>query len=113
MRWEGERESDNVVDARGIGGRGLAVGGGVGTVIIALIVWFLGGDPRSVMQNPPGGGGGGTQLATPQDKASLDQASRFVKVVLASTEDVWRDQFPKQLRRTYRDPKLVLFSGQV
>jgi predicted metalloprotease len=114
MRIEGERESDNVEDRRGIGGGGLAVGGGVGTIIIALIVWFLGGDPRQVVQNAPQSGGAPSgQLAGPPDKAREDQVTRFVRVVLAETEDVWRDQFRKQLKREYVPPKLVLFSGQV
>ena len=39
MRWEGNRESDNVEDRRsgggGMGGRSI----GIGTVVIALIAW--------------------------------------------------------------------------
>ena len=112
MRIEGERESGNVEDRRGIGGGGLAVGGGVGTVILALIVWFMGGDPRQVVQQQGGGGSGGApsgQVGAPAD----DQTTRFMRVVLASTEDVWRDQFRKQYKREYQEPKLVLFSGRV
>ena len=114
MRIEGQRESDNVEDRRGMGGGGLAVGGGVGTVIIALIVWFMGGDPRQVVNAPQQGGGAGSgQVAGPPDKSKEDQVTKFVRVVLADTEDVWRDQFRKQLKREYVTPKLVLFSGQV
>jgi predicted metalloprotease len=114
MRIEGQRESDNVEDRRGMGGGGLAVGGGVGTIVIALIVWFLGGDPKQVMQNAPlGGGGQSGQVAGPPDRASEDQVTKFVRVVLADTEDVWRDQFRKQLKQEYQTPKLVLFSGRV
>lgn len=114
MRIEGQRESDNVEDRRGIGGGGLAVGGGVGTVIIALIVWFLGGDPRQVVNAPQSGSAGQSgQVAGPPDKAREDQVTKFVRVVLADTEDVWRDQFRKQLKREYQVPKLVLFSGRV
>lgn len=114
MRIEGERESDNVEDRRGIGGGGLAVGGGIGTVVLALIVWFLGGDPRQVVQNAPQSGSAQSgQVAGPPDKAKEDQVTKFVRVVLAETEDVWRDQFRKQLKQEYRAPKLVLFSGQV
>jgi predicted metalloprotease len=114
MRIEGQRESDNVEDRRGIGGGGLAVGGGIGTVVLALIVWFLGGDPRQVVNAPQQGGGAQSgQVAGPPDKAKEDQVTKFVRVVLADTEDVWRDQFRKQLKREYVTPKLVLFSGQV
>jgi hypothetical protein len=114
MRWEGDRESENVEDRRGIGGGGLAVGGGVGTIIIALIVWFLGGNPRAVLQQQaPQGGSPSGQVGTAPDKATEDRTVKFVRVVLADTEDVWRDQFRKQLKREYAPPKLVLFSGVV
>jgi predicted metalloprotease len=113
MRWEGQRESDNVEDRRGIGGRGIAVGGGVGTLIIALIVWLMGGDPRGLLNNPPSGGGSpSAQTAPPPDKATEDALTKFVRVVLADTEDVWNDQF-KRLGKPYRNPKLVLFTDQV
>ena len=48
MKWQGRRGSGNVEDRRGMGGRGIAVGGvggGVGIVIL-LVVLLLGGDPR-------------------------------------------------------------------
>jgi hypothetical protein len=112
MRWEGDRESENVEDQRGVmgGGRGIAIGGGVGTLILALIVWFLGGDPRALLQAPSNQGGSpSAQVAPPAN----DPLTKFVKVVLADTEDVWRDQLPRQTGRQYRDPKLVLFSGRV
>lgn len=112
MRWEGERESSNVEDRRGIGGGGLAVGGGIGTVILALIVWFMGGDPRQVVQQQAPSGTDSAQTAGSRSPAE-DQAARFVKVVLAETEDVWRDQFRKQLKREYQFPVLVLFTDRV
>src|SRR4051812_37103081 len=107
MRTDGGRESDNVEDQRGMGGRGMAVGGGVGTLVIALIVYLMGGDPRAVLQNAPGGGGGGGVAVTgrPPDKASEDELTKFVRIVLAETENVWREQFPKQTGRPYVDPK--------
>jgi predicted metalloprotease len=52
-------------------------------------------------------------VAGPPDRASEDQVTKFVRVVLADTEDVWRDQFRKQLKQEYQTPKLVLFSGRV
>ena len=112
MRIEGERESGNVEDRRGIGGGGLAVGGGVGTVILALVVWFMGGDPRQVVnqsQAPQQQGAPAGQGGAPVN----DEASRFLRVVLGSTEDVWRDQFRKQLKREYQAPTLVIFSDRV
>jgi predicted metalloprotease len=113
MRIEGERESGNIEDRRGIGGGGLAVGGGIGTVILALVVWFMGGDPRQVVQQQQQQGGGAPSGQVGAPSAADDQTTRFMRVVLASTEDVWRDQFRKQLKREYQAPVLVLFSGRV
>ena len=51
MRWEGRRQSDNIEDRRGMRiSRGGMVGGGIGTIAIALLVIFLGGDPTAVLQ---------------------------------------------------------------
>jgi predicted metalloprotease len=110
MRWEGERESENVEDRRGMSGGTMAAGGGIATLIIALIVWFLGGDPRQVIQNaPPSGGSAQTSSL---DKPTEDRLAKFVSVVLADTEDVWHAQF-RQMNRVYREPKLVLFTARV
>lgn len=110
MRLDG-RESENVEDQRGAGmGRGgMMVGGGMGTIVVLLIVWFLGGNPQALLQQmnqnaPPGQG-------APIDPAQ-DHLATFVKKVLADTEDVWNDQF-KRRGAAYREPKLVLFSGRV
>lgn len=108
MNWKGRRQSDNVEDRRGISG-GTLVGGGLGTLVIALIVMFLGGDPKDVLQQ--------SASRSPAAERPLTQKEiegrEFVSVVLADTEDVWREVFRDQLRKTYREPKLVLFSGQV
>ena len=111
MKWKGDRESENVEDRRGIPKTGLAVGGGVGVLVLAVVVYLLGGDPQALLNqlqnNPP-----------PQAPANGpvnhadDELVQFVKVVLADTEDVWKDQF-KQMGKTYREPKLVLFTDQV
>jgi uncharacterized protein len=112
MLTDGQRESENVEDRRGIGGRGMAVGGGVGTIVIALIVWLMGGDPRQVM--PPGGGGGaGLSSSSTLDKATEDKWKKFAAVVLKDTEDVWDVELYKQTGRRYSYPKLVLFTGAV
>ncbi|HEX5150815.1 MAG TPA: neutral zinc metallopeptidase [Parafilimonas sp.] len=102
MRWRGERESGNIEDRRGMPGGGLAVGG-IGGLIIAAIVYFLGGDPNQVMQQPA------DQVQTTTDPN--DTMRHFIGVVLASTEDAWTSIF-NQINRRYTDPTLVLFSGQ-
>jgi hypothetical protein len=126
MKWEGQRESDNVEDRRdggggglgGGGGGGLRVGGrgvGLGTVAIALVAgWIFGINPLTVLGLL--GGGGGVPEPAPQvqhqgpAKPPADPMGRFVATVLADTEDVWRAQFRAQGAQ-YQDPKLVLFRG--
>lgn len=111
MRWMGRRQSSNVEDRRGIGTRGVAVGGGVGAVIIALVVLLLGGDPGTLInqgQNSYIPGSPATSILDPQE----EQLKQFVSVVLADTEDFWTQAFEQQ-GRVYEKPYLVLFSGSV
>ncbi len=114
MRWEGNRQSGNVEDRRGMRGGPVMAGGGLMTLVLVLIVWFLGGDPMALLQQMPQGQPGGQ--AGPLDPGGGDAApgvddkqKEFVSVVLADTEDVWKEQFRLQGRQ-YKDPKLVLFS---
>lgn len=114
MRWRGQRESDNVEDRRGISPGGIAVGGGIGTILLVLVVMALGGDPSALLNQTQTQ----TQPGQTSDKPYVSQnpqeeeRKHFVATVLASTEDVWRNQF-KAMGKTYREPTLVLFSGQV
>jgi predicted metalloprotease len=111
MRWKGRKESSNVEDRRGMspGGKGM-VGGGIGTIAIVLVVLLLGGDPTSILQNVQTEQQGSTSNYT--ETAENKELSQFVSVVLAETENVWHEIF-KEEGATYREPKLVLFSGQV
>src|SRR4051794_14101995 len=113
MRWQDLRPSSNVEDVRG-GGRGLAMGGGgIGILILALVVWLCGGDPRQLLENLPSQ----TEVQQQQPSASnnqpADQDKQFVAAVLGSTEDVWGKILPQQARVRYTAPKLVLYSGQI
>lgn len=108
MRWEFGRRSQNVEDRRGMGGRPLMVGGGIGSIILALVVAFLGGDPSVVFQQGQADGGYNDQ--TQQIPPEQDQQAEMSKVVLASTEDVWTQLF-RQTGETYTEPRMVLFSG--
>jgi predicted metalloprotease len=111
MRWRGERESENVEDQRG-SRKGLAVGGGIGTVAVLLIALLFGADPRALLEQLQGGGQSpGTQSSRPVNPEE-EELKRFSSVVLASTEDVWTDIMRRE-GRSYRAPKLVLFSDQV
>ena len=119
MRWDGNRESDNVEDRRGDGGGGgggggFGFGGGslsIGGVVIALILSFVFGiNPLTLLGGMSGGGGGTPQQATQQTPAN-DTETRFMRTVLADTEDTWSGLFSAQGAQ-YQPPKLVLFTGR-
>ncbi len=110
MRWEGRRESTNVEDRRGMSSR-MIVGGGVGTLLLAALIYFMGGDPRVVL-NQVGTAPSSTQSAEYRPSPEEQKLASFVKVVVASNEDVWGRIYAQQ-GKPYRDPKLVLYSGQV
>ena len=121
MKWDGNRESDNVEDRRGDGGGGgggFGFGGrsiGLGTIAIAFAAsYFFGINPMTVI-NLLSGGGGMPVTSAPTSPAKAppanDPATRFVKVVLADTEDVWTKLFNEQ-KADYIKPKLVVFSGR-
>ncbi len=116
MRWRGGRQSDNVEDRRGTRAGGpVVITGGLGTLAIILLMLFLGVDPQALFGPggiQPGGAGGGPAVQQRDPNEPEDETTQFVRVVLASTEDVWAEQFTEMGRR-YRDPTLVLFSGQV
>jgi len=123
MKWEGNRESDNVEDRRGggggggggglgglIGGRGI----GIGTIVIALLGgWAFGINPLTILSLLSGGGAPTAQVqqqAPAHKPPADDRMARFVSTVLADTEDVWTDVFAKG-GATYQEPRLVLFRG--
>ncbi len=118
MKWEGNRQSDNVEDRRGSGsGGGMRLGGGrgigLGTVAVALVAgWVFGINPLTVL-GLLGGGGVAPSVQTGPAAAppASDRLAAFVSTVLADTEDVWQAQF-RAMGGTYREPKLVLFSGR-
>jgi predicted metalloprotease len=112
MRWQGRRKSDNVEDRRGISGRGLAVGGGLGGLIIVALYLLLGGNPDQITQNLQPGGGTSPAAAGQPLSEKDKELGEFVSVVLADTEDVWRSTFSEDGQQ-YREPSLVLFSDQV
>jgi predicted metalloprotease len=110
MRTEGRRTSDNVEDRRGMSTGKMAVGGGIGTIVIVLLVLLLGGDPSQIVNTAQESATteSGPINATPEEEAMAN----FVKVVLAGTEDVWTKVF-QQSNLTYKAPTLVLFRDQV
>ena len=129
MKWEGNRESDNVEDRRGDGENGGGSGGGggfgfggrsvgIGTIVVALLGgWVFGINPLTILNVLSGGGAPQSQVQqAPQSPAhgppADDRMGRFVSTVLADTEDVWKDVFAKS-GGSYQEPRLVLFRGQI
>ena len=115
MRWEGERQSENLEDRRRIGPGGMAIGGGA-AIIILIVGLLLGVDPNDINQllnGPPGAPGGGPGAAVDEPESPEEVRSReFVGTILAFTEDVWTNLFEKAGKR-YEPPKMVLFSERV
>ena len=98
MLWQGS----------GGGGR-IVLGGGIGTVILVVLYLLLGGDPQALFNSQ--------QAQLPQsaqfdNQAPRDEASKFVAVVLADTEDAWNEVF-RQMGRQYEEPRLVLFTDLI
>jgi predicted metalloprotease len=121
MRWEDYRQSENLEDRRNGGGgfAGLPGGrGGVGIgtmVVLGLLGWALGIDPRLLIGGAEmiggiGGRGAPTQTSRPSSGPPQDEMGRFVSAVLAQNEDVWTKLLPQQANRRYEAPRLVLFS---
>lgn len=101
MRWIGRQGSGNVQDRRGIGGR-LAIGGGVGGIIVLILSLLLGNNPLETLN---------VNTAPRSSSAAEDEQAKFVSVVLKDTEDVWNKLFPEEFGNNYQEPTLVLFSG--
>jgi len=108
MRWQGREKSSNVEDRRGMGTTGMVTGGTVGTLVIVLLVWLLGGDPSQVMSSLDSSSANTEYVPTEAEQELAD----FVSVVLKDTEDVWNVIFTEG-GLTYREPTLVLYNNAV
>ena len=87
MRWDDFRQSENVEDRRGMGMRG-AGGLGIGTVVVlGLIGWALGIDPRILIGGAEVLTRGQQEQAQPGERGvPSDEAGQFVAAVLGDTE---------------------------
>jgi len=111
MQWQGRRESGNIEDRRGMSGMrlGLPFGGGIGGLILLLLIsWLTGTNPLQLIS---------MTTSTPEDQTvgttgvrEKDPQAQFISVVLADTEDTWRDTF-RMRGQAYVPPVLVLFDG--
>ena len=93
---------------------GMIAGGGIGTLLLILIMIFLGANPAKLMEQV------GQQQPQNKQQTSVNPADdrdaplkEFVSVVMRDTEDVWGRLFREQISARYQEPKLVLFKGQV
>jgi predicted metalloprotease len=117
MRMDDARESENVEDRRGMGGRGFRPGGagglGIGGVILLLVIsYFLGVDPSQLLNDSGVSTGGEPPASAPAGPPGSDPASEFAKKILADTEDTWTAIFERSGQQ-YTKPVLVLFSDAV
>jgi predicted metalloprotease len=87
----------------------MAVGGGIGTIVIVLLAMFLGVDPRDIINT-----GSYETTNTPAATSSPvdDETRDFVATIVGYTEDTWSEIF-RSAGRTYQPPTLVLYSGAV
>jgi uncharacterized protein len=101
MRWIGRQGSGNVQDRRGMGGK-IAIGGGVGGIIVLILSLLFGNNPLETLN---------VGTAPEQTSEAKDEQAKFVSVVLKDTEDVWNKLFHESFGAPYQEPTLVLFSG--
>ena len=116
MKWLRPNDSSaNYQDRRGrISGRGLALGGGIGGIVIVLASLFFGVDLTGLMQVAnnvlPGSQ---TEQVDPSRVNENEEFKVFTLRVFNSCNDVWTDLFSSELRRSYAAPTLVTFTDQV
>ncbi len=112
MRWQDREQSSNVEDRRRATPGRMALGGGLGTIVLLVIMLLMGADPQTLLNVAVQS----QQAGAPVEQGSIppgqDELARFVSVVLADTEKVWTEQF-QRMGQTYQKPQLVLFSGRV
>ena len=112
MKWINSRESTNVDDRRGVSGGGIAAGGGIIGIVVYIIYSLLGGSGEPPQIPQLNTETTQSQQLSPEEKALDDERAKFVKVVLAETEDVWNKLLAEQ-GQTYQEPVLVLYRGGV
>ncbi len=120
MQLDDERESRYVDDRRESGGtqRGLPSMGtmmmlwplirpllrtkiGWAIIAVGVFAWFSGYNPLALV-------GLGAQQSVRVDKVKDEREAKFIKKVLASTEDIWKAILPRYGMR-YKEPVMVLY----
>jgi predicted metalloprotease len=133
MRWDDFKPSDHVEDRRGGNDDGpqlgfpMPTGGGGGRslglgtiVVLGLLGYAIGVDPRLLIQGAEMLSGGGQSISfenpsqTPRRAPSSkpqDDMGRFASAILGNTEEVWTAVLPDQVQIKYKPPRMVLFAG--
>lgn len=88
-----------------MGGKGI----GLGTIVLALVAMYFGVDP-SIVLNQAVEAPAPSAASRPAGPPANDAESKFIRHVLAETEDTWQQIF-RQSGKQYVEPTLVLFSG--
>ena len=108
MKLRGVRGSRNVEDRRKVSGKGAGIGG-VGLLVVLAVGYFAGIDVTPLLQ---GQGGIGQQTSSSRElTAAEQQEGEFASRVLATTEEVWGQLYPKMTGKPYEPPVMVLYSG--
>jgi len=112
MRWRGGRRSKNIVDRRAAGPGAKLAGGGIGTIVVILAALYFGVDPTFLLEGMQSASGPASTSETRPSQEDLenDPLADMISVVIADTEDVWREIFSANNQR-YEEPRLVIFSG--
>jgi len=109
MKWQGRRESQNVEDRRGMPGGMRAGGLGIGGLLLVLAIsYFTGQDPTELMSSL-GQGGAPSGAEQPVGPPATDEATKFMRVIMADTEETWSAVFRDQGQQ-YEPTVLVIFS---
>lgn len=106
MKWQGREGSTNIEDRRGMSGGGMAVGGGLGGLVLLLLISALTGtNPVDLINSTST-----SDTVAPGGVPADDPQAEFVSVVLKDTEMTWGRIFDEN-RQTYEAPVLVLFTN--
>lgn len=116
MKWQGRRQSSNVEDRRGLSSGGkVAAGGGIIAIIVFLMQMFGGetGQALAPLVNQLGNNVQTEQVSERELTASEVKTGEMIATIMADTEDVWGALFKKYNLGTYKEPIMVLFTGDV
>ncbi len=115
MKWQGRRQSGNLDDRRGMGGKGKLVAGGGVIALIVIALQFFGGETGQQLAPIVEQLGGSQSQQTQQREltAQEKEMGNFMATVLADTEDVWSQIFTQNNIGVYEKPTMVLFTDAV